>query len=56
MKHAKYKIMTEIDFEQYGIENDLYKHNNQFRKEFNIELLIWEAKITTISYFGDIAL
>jgi len=56
LKHAIYRIMPEINFEDYGVDNDVFRINNLHWKDYDIEILIWESKIATISYFGDIAL
>jgi len=48
--------MNEIDYEQILVENEHCRHNNMIKKDYEIELLVWESKIMTISYFGDIAL
>ena len=48
--------MNEIDYEQTLVENEHCRHNNMIKKDYEIELLVWESKIMTISYFGDIAL
>lgn len=56
LKHSNYKITHDLNLPEIIVENDHFKHVNYNKKDYDIELLTWESKIMTISYFGDIAL